>query len=39
MGRPHVARALVAQGVVSTVSEAFQRYLANGAAPSCRMRA
>jgi len=32
VGRPHVARALVAQGVVSTVSEAFQRYLANGAA-------
>lgn len=31
VGRPHVARALVAQGVVSTVEEAFQRYLANGA--------
>ncbi|PJF37001.1 MAG: phosphatase [Candidatus Thermofonsia Clade 1 bacterium] len=40
VGRPHVARALVAQGVVSTVSEAFQRYLANGAAafvPNARL--
>ncbi|PJF31518.1 MAG: hypothetical protein CUN51_04095 [Candidatus Thermofonsia Clade 1 bacterium] len=40
VGRPHVARALVAKGVVSTVSEAFQRYLANGAAafvPNARL--
>ncbi len=31
VGRPHVARALVAQGSVGSISEAFQRYLANGA--------
>ncbi|MFQ3536033.1 MAG: PHP domain-containing protein [Aggregatilineales bacterium] len=40
IGRPHIARALVAQGTVSTISEAFQRYLANGAAafvPNARL--
>jgi 3',5'-nucleoside bisphosphate phosphatase len=30
-GRPHLARALVAAGVVSSVQEAFDRYLHNGA--------
>ncbi|HEY8416255.1 MAG TPA: PHP domain-containing protein, partial [Thermaerobacter sp.] len=30
VGRPHVARALVEQGVVSTVAEAFERFLAPG---------
>lgn len=30
-GRPHLARALVAAGVVSSVKEAFDRYLHNGA--------
>lgn len=29
-GRPHLARSLVAAGVVSTVDEAFDRYLADG---------
>jgi 3',5'-nucleoside bisphosphate phosphatase len=29
-GRPHLARALVEAGVVGSVSEAFERYLANG---------
>ena len=31
-GRPHVARALVAKGVVHTVAEAFDRYLGYGGA-------
>jgi predicted metal-dependent phosphoesterase TrpH len=30
VGRPHVARALIEQGYVATVSEAFDRYLAAG---------
>jgi predicted metal-dependent phosphoesterase TrpH len=30
-GRPHVARALVAKGVVASVEEAFERYLGEGA--------
>ncbi|WP_167174253.1 PHP domain-containing protein [Saccharomonospora amisosensis] len=30
VGRPHLARALVRAGVVSTVDEAFARYLGNG---------
>ena len=30
LGRPHVARAMVERGVVSTVREAFDRYLADG---------
>ncbi len=30
VGRPHVARALVARGFVSTLPEAFERYLAAG---------
>lgn len=30
IGRPHIARALVAGGVVSTVQEAFDKYLADG---------
>ena len=30
VGRPHVARALVDQGYVSSVQEAFDRYIANG---------
>jgi len=30
IGRPHVARALVAAGVVETVKEAFDRYLGDG---------
>lgn len=30
VGRPHLARAMVAAGYVSSVSEAFQRYLAEG---------
>lgn len=30
VGRPHVAQALVRRGVVSTVAEAFERYLARG---------
>ncbi|HEY8393659.1 MAG TPA: PHP domain-containing protein [Thermaerobacter sp.] len=30
VGRPHVARALVEEGVVATVAEAFERYLAPG---------
>lgn len=29
MGRPHLARALVAKGIVATVQEAFDRYLAD----------
>lgn len=29
MGRPHLARALVANGIVATVQEAFDRYLAD----------
>ncbi|MDX1530504.1 MAG: PHP domain-containing protein [Rhodothermales bacterium] len=32
VGRPHVARALVEAGHVETVQEAFERYLADGAA-------
>jgi predicted metal-dependent phosphoesterase TrpH len=32
LGRPHVARALVARGVVRDLSEAFDRYLAQGRA-------
>ncbi|MGA7615557.1 MAG: PHP domain-containing protein [Thermoanaerobaculia bacterium] len=32
MGRPHVARALVESGAVSSVEEAFQRYLGPGCA-------
>ena len=32
LGRPHFAQALIAKNVVSTVSEAFERYLAEGAA-------
>lgn len=31
VGRPHVARALVASGVVTSVAEAFERFLARGA--------
>ena len=34
VARPHFARALVAQGVVTTLQEAFDRYLAEGAAAS-----
>ncbi len=34
VARPHFARALVAKGVVSTLQEAFDRYLAEGAAAS-----
>ncbi len=34
VARPHFARALVARGVVSTLQEAFDRYLAEGAAAS-----
>ncbi|HEY7032794.1 MAG TPA: PHP domain-containing protein [Thermomicrobiales bacterium] len=30
IGRPHVARAMIEKGYVSTVSEAFDRYLASG---------
>jgi predicted metal-dependent phosphoesterase TrpH len=30
VGRPHVARALLEQGYVSSVQEAFDRYIANG---------
>lgn len=30
IGRPHVARALIEQGVVTTVAEAFDRYLSRG---------
>jgi 3',5'-nucleoside bisphosphate phosphatase len=30
LGRPHVARAMVERGVVSTVKEAFDRYLGDG---------
>jgi len=30
IGRPHIARALVERGVVSSVNEAFQRYLRQG---------
>jgi predicted metal-dependent phosphoesterase TrpH len=30
VGRPHLARALVARGIVSTVQEAFDKYLADG---------
>ena len=32
LGRPHLARALVEQGVVSSMQEAFDRYLADGEA-------
>lgn len=41
LGRPHLARALVRRGEVSSVSEAFSRYLADGgpiAAPLARIR-
>ena len=31
LGRPHFAQALIARGVVTTVAEAFARYLAEGA--------
>lgn len=31
-GRPHIAQALLAKGVVTTIKEAFDRYLAQGAA-------
>lgn len=34
LGRPHVARALVQMGVVSSVEEAFQKYLGRGR-PAC----
>ncbi len=34
LGRPHVARALVSMGVVSSVEEAFQKYLGRGR-PAC----
>ena len=30
IGRPHIARAMIARGVVATVDEAFQRYLGRG---------
>ncbi|MDQ0059564.1 PHP domain-containing protein [Paenibacillus harenae] len=32
IGRPHIAEVLIRQGVVSTMSEAFDKYLASGAA-------
>ncbi|AJY76447.1 PHP domain-containing protein [Paenibacillus beijingensis] len=32
VGRPHIAEVLIAKGVVSTMQEAFDRYLASGAA-------
>lgn len=41
LGRPHLARALVKRGAVSSVSEAFARYLGDGlpaAAPIGRLR-
>ncbi len=42
VGRPHFAAAMVDQGVVGTVDEAFERYLANGApahVPKARLTA
>jgi predicted metal-dependent phosphoesterase TrpH len=30
IGRPHIARALIQQGYVASISEAFDRYLGNG---------
>lgn len=30
MGRPHVAKAMIARGYVASIGEAFQRYLASG---------
>ncbi|MDQ6420843.1 PHP domain-containing protein [Paenibacillus sp. LHD-117] len=32
IGRPHIAEALIRQGVVTTMAEAFDKYLASGAA-------
>lgn len=42
IGRPHVARALMTKGVVSSVQEAFDRYLADGkpaAVPKAKLSA